>query len=96
MADDDLREDEFEVQSPQDDLTTDAGGDNDTKDVADPFADESGDDPTETLGVDPEEYAKGLDDIDMDEAGHRTSDDWAEEIEDRDDDATSREDDSNA
>ena len=59
----------------QDDLDTD-----DSK--VDPIMDEETDDPTEELGVPPEEFKRELDDIDVDE----TTDDKRETMEDMDED----------
>ena len=70
-------DEDLTLQNYQDDLDT---GD----DIADPIADEESDDPTEELGVDPEEFKKELDKYDFDEAGHG-DDDMREAIEDADD-----------
>lgn len=79
-----IPDDDLTLQNYQDDLDTSA-------DIRDPIIDEETDDPTEELGVDPIEFKKELDKYDFDEAGHG-DDDMREEIEDRDDDGTSRED----
>ena len=78
------QDDDLQLQNYQDDLDTDAN-------IKDPIIDEETDDPTEELGVDPKEFKDELDKYDFDEAGHG-DDDMREEIEDRDDDASSRED----
>lgn len=81
MNDDPIQDanDDIELQSVQDDLDTQR---------PDPIMNELGDDPTEELGINPSEFRDGLNDIDTDATGG--SDDWREEIEDRDQDGDNR------
>lgn len=74
MNDDNQAED-VKLPTYQDDLTTDES-------AADPIMNEQNDDPTEMLGVDPEEFKSELDKYDVD----TTNDDRREDIEDRDED----------
>lgn len=75
--------DDLTLQNYQDDLDTEGS-------IRDPIIDEETDDPTEELGVSPNEFKKELDKYDFDEAGHG-DDDMREEIEDADEDGSNRE-----
>jgi len=68
--------DDMILQNYQDDLDT-------SDSIRDAVSDEESDDPTEELGVDPDEFKQELDKYDLDEAGDG-DDDMREEIEDRD------------
>lgn len=72
-----IPDDDLVLHSYQDDLDTD-------DEVHDPIIDEETDDPTEELGVDPEEFKNELDKYDFDETGNG-DDDMREAIEDADD-----------
>lgn len=76
-------DDDIKIRSYQDDL--------DASDRPDPIANEASDDPTKELGVSPRKFREELDKYAFDEAGNG-DDDMREEIEDRDDDSSSRED----
>ena len=80
--------DDIKLQNYQDDLDTDA-------DAVDPIMDEETDDPTEELGVPPEEFRDELDKYAMDDL-ERQDDDMREAIEDADEniDGSERRDDS--
>lgn len=73
MADDDIK-----LQNYQDDLDTEF-------DKTDPIIDEETDDPTEELGVPPEEFGDELDKTDFGDGG-TGDDDMREAIEDADED----------
>lgn len=75
MNDSTDQNDDVELHTYQDDLTTDDS-------VSDPIMNEESDDPTQDLGIDPEEFKNELDKYDTDS----TSDDRREDIEDRDED----------
>ena len=75
--------DDLTLQNYQDDLDTEGS-------IRDPIIDEETDDPTEELGVSPNEFKKELDKYDFDEAGHG-DDNMREEIEDADEDGSNRE-----
>ena len=66
-------------QNYQDDLDTD-------EDVHDPVMDEASDDPTEELGIPPEELKDELDDLDVDDDTTLGNEDARENIEDADED----------
>ena len=72
-----LPDDDLTLQNYQDDLDTSSS-------IAGPVIDEETDDPTEELGVNPEEFKKELDKYDFDEVG-KGDDDMREAIEDLDD-----------
>lgn len=61
----------------QDDLDND-------NDAVDPFSNEATDDPTEELGIPPEEYKEEMDKIALDDRGQDNDEDTRETIEDRD------------
>lgn len=71
-----IDDDDLDLQNYQDDLDTSVG-------IPDPVIHEESDDPTEDLGVDPEEFKEELDKYDFDDVGHG-DDDRREDIEDRD------------
>lgn len=72
----DIRKDEPESELYQDDLDSD-------NDDVDPFMDEATDDPTEELGVPPEEFKEELDKIALDDLEH-DHEDSREALEDAD------------
>lgn len=74
-----MNDDDIQLQSYQDDLTTD---DNAT----DPVMEEEGDDPTEELGVPPEEFKDELDKQDFGDHLNEGDDDRRESLEDVEED----------
>ena len=72
-------DDDIQLQGYQDDLTTD---DNAT----DPIMDEENDDPTEELGIPPEEFKEELDKEDFGDHNESGDDDRREDFEDREKD----------
>lgn len=72
-----IPDDDLTLQNYQDDLDTSGA-------IQDPIIDEETDDPTEVLGVNPNEFKKELDKYDFDEVG-KGDDDMREAIEDLDD-----------
>lgn len=73
-----MPDDDIQLQSYQDDLTTD---DN----ASDPVMDEEGDDPTKELGIPADEFKDELDKQDSGMDDEITDDDQREAIEDGDD-----------
>src|SRR4051812_44683932 len=89
-----IPDDDLQLQNYQDDLDTSSS-------IHDPVIDEETDDPTEELGVDPNEFKKELDQYVFGDAGlasdsGKQSDDRMEQLEDIDQDTDDHNNDSSA